>query len=1465
MTTIDQLLDELRQREVTLWMEGDRLRYRAAKDALSPDLLARLKEHKAEVVAFLRQASASAGTQLPPVIAIDRKAVLPLSFAQQRLWFLHQFEPDSTSNNMPVVVHFVGSLNIEALERSLQEVVRRHEVLRTTFPAVDGQPTLLIADNVEIALPVFDLRATPEAQRQEAALQLATKEARQPFDLENGPIMRVKLIRPQDNEYFLIWNMHCIVCDGASSDVFYQNLTALYKAFINGEPSPLPALPIQYADFAHWQRQWLQGDVLRSQLDYWKQKLDGNLPVIQLPFDHPRPVGVQTYRGDRKALMLPKSLNVALTSLSQRLGATLFMTLLAAFKTLLYRYSGQEDLLVSFASAGRGQIETEGLVGFFSNTLMLRTHFEGDLTFRELLNRVRETSLEAYTYQDIPFEKLVEELRPEQSQMRSPLFQVKFALNPPWSEGRGMAAIELPDLTITSLFGYIYHGKTKYDLTLIMREQDEGLGMVFDYNADIFEDSTVARMLAHFQTLLESIVANPDRQISEMPLLTADEHYRQLIQWNGSHSSPVETAFVHQLFEAQVDQTPDAIAITFGDQSLTYRALNDRANQLAHYLQKVGVGSEVLVGVCLEPSPESIVGILGVLKAGGAYVPFAPDSHLPDVLDHQASVLLTQSRSVEKLSPQSTKIVCLDADWEIIQRESSENLSSNLAIDSLAYVSYTYVSNTNESDNAKGIRISHQSLAQLGKDSNLADPTPQDVFLHHTPLSSSASLFEIWSCLLHGSRLVIPSTYLLSPQETYLLSPQEMGQTIQDQQVTVLWLPTRLLHRLVDQQLENFGSVRQIVTGGDTLSISHAQKLLQSWKNCQLTNVYSLTENTAFAVYHRVSEILQTSISIPIGRPVANTQTYLLDQHLQPVPIGVPGELYISGNRLAQGYFNHPDLTAKHFLANPFAAETATSLYKTGDLARYLPDGNIELLGRVDRQLKIQGLQIELSRIETVLGQHPDVQEAVVLVREDLGDRALVAYVVSKREAIATHDLQSFLKQKFPAYMLPSAFVVLDNDLPLANGKIDYSKLPAPDLFNQTVEEAFAASQNEVELQLTQIWEKVLGVQPIGIRDNFFDLGGHSLLAVQLFTQIEEAFNKKLPLSTLLQKPTVEELAIVLQPSTLQPSTLQSAQQPITESLVLLRAGGSGQPFFFIHDGDGEIMLYLNLANRLNSQHPVYGIQPLSQEGFPILHSRIEEMAAYYVEKIRAVQSEGPYLIGGLCAGGVLSFEVARQLQTQGQKVALVAILDAADVQAPKRVGQVSKRRLTRFSQALSQDRSTEKQEGALDRISVIVQKIRNVLTYEVKTKLLNVRNHLEIKLYQYCLDRKLPIPQFLQNLSVRTIYTFAKEGYAPQIYQGKVVLFRAADTDDRESVVNLVSDPLFGWGRRTTDGVAVYDVPGGHASMLQEPQVEVLAEKMQTCISEALSNQISELEQNRGLNYPKTHLKSIQDAVVPR
>ncbi|MEH2064608.1 MAG: amino acid adenylation domain-containing protein [Nostoc sp.] len=1429
MKTLDKLLSELRQRDVKLWLEGERLRYRAAKDSLTPELLTELKTQKAEIINFLKQITTAASSQIPPIVACERNGKLPLSFGQQRLWFLHQFEPDSSSNNMPVVVRFTGNLNVAVLEESLREVVRRHEVLRTTFPPVNGKPSQVIATDVSLTLPIIDLRQVPDEKREAEALLLATKEAHQPFDLANGPILRLLLLRLSDREHLMIWNMHCIVCDGASSDVFYQDFTTIYKALSAGKASPLTPLPVQYADFTNWQYQWLQGEVLESQVNYWKQKLEGNLPIIELPYDHPRPHGVQTYRGDRAALLLSKTLNHALTDLSQKCGVTLFMTLLTVFELLLYRYSGQEDLLISFASASRGQVETERLIGFFSNTLVMRGNLAGNPTFRQLLDRVRKDCLEAYSHQDLPFERLIEELRPEQqSRNSSSLFQVKFSLNPPWSNGRGMGAMQLPDLTITSLFGYIYHGKTKYDLILVLREQDNGLGMVFDYNAEMFDASTIERMLGHFKTLLEGIVANPDLPISELPLLTAGEQYQVLVDWHGKQADYPQNTCIHQWFETQAKRTPNNIAVSFENQQLTYQELNQRANQLAHYLQTLGVKSGVLVGFYVEPSLEVIVGLLSILKAGGTYVSIAPTSgqdNLAFILeDAQISLALTQSSLVEKLSEHPAQVICLDSDWERIALHATENPNYHTTNETLACV--MYVSGSDGKPN--GIAITHCNLVTHSLAiSETWELTQSDRLLLLPSISCDCfieSLFPSW---------IAGAIAILQPQELQN-STAQFFPFITQQQITVVNLPTSFWYELVNEPSVSPQtlpvSLRLVMVGGEKVS----RNAYLTWvekvgKQVRWLNAYGSLETTLTTTVYNpetATEASNTRSEIPIGRAIANTKIYILDQRSQPLPIGVTGEIYISGIGVAQGYFNRSDLTSEKFIPNPFSSESGAYLYRSGDLGRYLSDGNIEFIGRLDNQAKIRGFRIELTEIETILSQYPGLQNTVVIVREDAPeDKRLIAYVVPKGgETFGSEQLLTFLQQKLPEHFLPSAFVIVDS-LPLnANGQVDRKALPALNLTNSKIEKIFATAENPLQLQLTKIWENVLGVHPIAIKDNFFDLGGHSLLAVRLFSEIEKIAGKNLALSILLQAPTIEQLANILEREKSSKSSvaatptadIKSETSIPWSSLVPIQPNGSKPPFFCVHGLGGEVLRFRELAVHLGSDQPFYGLQPKGLDGKQLPYTRIDKMAAYYIQQIQTIQPHEPYLLGGYSSGGIIAYEMARQLAIQGKKVALLVLFDtygsrnieSAPLQKPTS-------RNWKSLLAIASNYVIKQVKGNTER-----------LKYQIKEILWRIVFHFHLILGR-------PLPYSNRKYMVEESTRQALRKYVLQVYSGKATVFR---TEDGLVIGQREADTQMGWGKLALGGVDIYDIFGIHNSVFKEPHVRFVSEKMKACIDQIIA-----------------------------
>lgn len=1113
MKTIDDFLSYLYRQDVKLWVENVsgtpraevRLRCNAPEEVLTPDLSAQISERKAEIIAFLNQANlTSKTTSQQSIQPIPRTGNIPLSFAQQRLWFFDQMEPGNPLYNLPGALRLRGSLNVAALEQSFNEIVRRHEALRTTFKTVDGQPVQAIAPTLTLAIPMLDWRQLRENEREAEVLRLTDEERERPFDLAKGPLLRTTVVRLDEAEYVALLTMHHIISDAWSTGILVRELSTLYEAFSTGQASPLPELPIQYADFAAWQRQWLQDEVLDAQLTYWKKQLNGTLPVLQLPTDHPRP-RVQTFRGARRSFSLSADLTEALKALSQKEETTLFMTLLAAFKTLLYRYTSQADILVGSPIANRNRPEIEGLIGFFVNTLVLRTDLSGNPTFQELLQQVRQVTWDAYDHQDLPFEKLVDELQPERDRSYSPLFQVKFML-----DNSPRVDLILSGLTLSSL--NLENTTAKLDLSLDMYETSSELRGTFEYNTDLFNEATIDELTGHFLRLLSGIVNHPNHPISELPLLTAAEQHQRLVEWNNTQTEYPKDQCFHQLFEEQVERTPDAVAVVLKDKQLTYRELNQRANQTAHYLQAQGVKPEVIVGICVERSPEMIVGILGILKAGGAYLPLDPTypaERLAFMLsDSQVPVLLTTQPLVEKLSEHNAQVVCLDTDWAMITRESKQNPDSQVSIKNLAYLIYT----SGSTGTPKGVLVTHEGLGNLTEDKiRTCNVQSNSRILQFFSLSFDASIPELVMALGSGASLH------LGTQEDLLPGPALM-QLLREHAITHITLPPSALAVLPIAELP---ALQMVLVGGEAPS----PELIAQWsKGRQFINAYGPTETTVNA---SMVECGSSGQSLPTVRPAANKQLYILDQALQPVPTGVPGELYISGVGLARGYLNHPEKTAQAFIPDPFDQAEGRRMYKTGDLACYLSNGHIKLLGRLDHQVKIRGFRIEPGEIEALLKKHSGVRDGVVIVREDQpGDKRLVAYVVPDQDHILTiSDLRRFIEEKLPKYMIPTAFVTLDA-LPInPNGKVDRLMLPEPDMARPELEAEFVDPRTPTEKVLAEIFTQVLDIKQVGIHDDFFELGGHSLLATQLVAQLLKAFEIEVTVVDLFEAPTIASLA----------------------------------------------------------------------------------------------------------------------------------------------------------------------------------------------------------------------------------------------------------------------------------------------------------------------------------------------------
>ena len=1035
----------------------------------------------------------------------------PLSFAQERLWFLSQLQQDSSVYNVAGGVRMEGPLSVTALERALNEVVLRHESLRTTIGQDESGPVQIIAHPQAFNLPKFDLRKVPKSQREAEAQLLLANEAGKPFNIEGGPLFRATLLLLSAEEHILLLTMHHIISDGWSIGIFVRELIELYEAFADGRPSLLPDLTVQYVDFAVWHREWLQGEVLDKSVSYWKEKLAGVPSLLELPTDHPRPPS-QSFSGTRYPIAIPQKLTESLKELAEQQNATLFMILLAAFKVFLFRHARQEDIVVGVPIAGRNKPELENVIGLFINMLAIRTDLSGNPSFRELLARVREASLGAYEHQDLPFEKLVEVMQPERDTSYSPLFQVMFHLG-----NLEIPAFNLPGLTLTPL--ETDSGTSKFDLTLDLTESSTGLKGYFDYSTDLFDRVTIQHFSERFQILLKAVVADPETPIASLPLLSAAEEKQLVVGLNETAEDFPHAHCLHQIFEDQVEQTPDAVAVTFEGENLTYAELNHRANQLAHHLMKLGVGPEVLVAICMERSLDLPIALLAVLKAGGAYLPLDPAyprERLAFIIEEtHAPVILTQGAVAENLSFENVHVINLE-DADAFATENTENPRTEVTDENLCYVIYT----SGSTGQPKGAMLHHRGV----RNRLLWGITDYrlgigDVVLHKTPLTFDVSVWELFAPVLSGARLLIakPGGHQDAAYQLDLMARERVTH--------VDYVPTMLEVLLESEGLDQCDNLEIVTAAGEALT-RELRDRFYSQTNAKLYNLYGPTE-ASLAVTYWVCEPDGKERVIPIGRPMSNARIYILDKHLEPVPIGVAGELHIGGKAPGRGYLKRPDLTADKFIPDAFSENGGERLYKTGDLARYRSDGAIEFLGRLDHQVKIRGMRMELGEVEAALCQHPGVREAVILPHEITpGNKTLVAYVVSKQEPLPTNDeLRSYLRERLPEYMVPAAFVIL-SELPLlSNGKLNRRALPNPEQFFSQPEEAYVPPESNLEQTIAAVWQDVFKVERVSIHSNFFDLGGNSLLLARVHTKLRASLQRDIKIIDLFKHSTIHSLA----------------------------------------------------------------------------------------------------------------------------------------------------------------------------------------------------------------------------------------------------------------------------------------------------------------------------------------------------
>ena len=1360
---------------------------------------------------------------------VPREPNLPTSFAQERLWFLTQMEEQSAAYTASAAVRIRGPLQMAALEQSFRAIVARHEVLRTTFSSVNGDLRQRVEPEYPIELPFTDLTSLAQHRREDRARELARRETHRYFDLSRDFPVRGALLRLDREDHVLILTLHHIASDGWSKAIFFRELEAFYRRFADGSSAasseswtPPPELAVQYADFASWRRKQLErnaGELLEA---YWARQLAGLPERVDLPTDRPRPAR-QTFAGAIERAVLPHGLAGQLRSLSRTESTTLFMTLLAAFQTLLRRYSGQTDICVGTPVALRDRPETEVLIGPFINTLPLRGDLSGDPTFRELLSRVREMAVGAYDHQSLPLERIIEIVHPKRSLRHPPLFQVLFQLNNFPEVSARLAGLDVAAFDFDP-------GAAAFDLTLSLTDTQSQLECVLNFNTALFDAPTAQRMLGHYQTLLEGIVTNPDARISALPLMSQEELQKTLalglvkkqviqpegvteprpsasgVEWNRPLQTHSANRCIHHVFEERAAVCPDAVAVVFGNRSLNYRQLNycelnKRANQLAHELRVAGVCPETLVAICMDRSIEMMVAILGVLKAGGAYVPMDPAypaERLAFMLaDAQVRVLITQSGLVEELPSHEAVEICLDSDWPRIADRPTDNPASQVSAKNAAYVIYT----SGSTGKPKGVVVTHANVTRLfSSTEHWFKFGPNDTWtLFHSP-AFDFSVWEIWGALFYGGRLiVVPQAVVRSPEAFHELLVRE-GVTVLNQTPSAF---RNLI--LADERSRDSArlALRLVIFGGEALEF----KTLLPWvrrhgDRPELVNMYGITETTVHVTYFKIPrEAIENDSGSLVGTPIPDLELYVLDGKRQPAPIGVPGELYVGGAGVARGYLNRPELTDGKFVPNPFCRFSAVGslLYKTGDLVRYRPDGNIEFLGRIDNQVKIRGFRIEVGEIENALREHPDVSAAAVTVIEDGPlDKRLVAHFVPSNHRVPEEAvLRQFLKQKLPAYMVPSRVCPLEA-LPLTlNGKIDRSALSTPLANDRPV--PGPEPRGVVEVLLLQIWEDVLGRRPIGLDDDFFDLGGHSLLGMRLLAGVERAFSKRLTLVNFFEAPTVRKMAELLK---------SSGSTAAHSRLIPISSSGSGSPLFLI----GPQPLFRPLILRLAENHPVIGfLQPEAAAFEPPF--RMESIAQRYIRMLREYQPHGPYSLAGWCVDGVLAFEMAQQLRAAGEEVPVVILIDS-------------------FNRTRSQ--SGSRWAACWDRLKFHARNLAHLDLSEKSVylgdRLDTARQHTKSALWRlfYQLhvwtDRRLND----QLRSFDRILSAANRDYLPLPYDGKIVLMRASVRPPGTD-----ADAAYGW-RHIIPNLKVVDVPANHRDIFIEPNVEAMASAFSAALSAA-------------------------------
>jgi len=1303
---------------------------------------------------------------------ISRRAVrspAALSYAQEQLWFLEQLFPGRSVYNISIAVDLHGGLDVKRLQQVFEQIGNRHEVLRTTFEDLGNGPLQRVGATTEARLKVVDLSILSAKERSKRKDQILEDEAFASFDLVRGPLWRISLLRLAAHEYTLAFTMHHIISEAWTFAILFREISIFYRS------EALGPVPLHYSDFAEWQRS--KNNDVEDGMEYWLEKLESPIAPLDFPSDRPR-VSIRELDGAWETRCLSQAVTNKVRKFTQSEQSTSFSVLLAAYIVLLFRYTSNPDILVGIPVSNRSRAELENMVGLFVNTIVIRSDLSQAPSFRELLFQVRRNTMDALEYRDIPFEKLVRTIHPDRDLLSNPLFQVAFVQQDVSHNANWRTALDLPGIDALC---YLTHSRTsKFDLTLEVEDSAEGLLVSFEYATDLFDQATISRLLEQYETILTSAISEPDRSIMSLEILPAWERRLVKTDWNDTIVDYPYDKCIHELFEQQMELAPDAISIVIEDQELSYRELNERANQLAHYLRSLGVDSETLVGVYLNRSVNYIVSVLGILKAGSAYVPLDanyPKQRLKFVLtDAKIGFLVTQHSSLDRLPATDSQLICLDADSANLQAMPCSNPSINVAANNLAYVMYT----SGSTGTPKGVAVMHRSISRLVRNTNYVDLTAEDCIAHVSNISFDSATFEIWGALLCGARLAI------CPNDA-ILSAYDFAEFLCLHKVTTLALTAAVFNQYVAAQPDIFSSLKQVLFGGESADAETVRKILRHNPPDRLLNVYGPTENTCITTWQLIQEVASDARTVPIGQPISNTQVYVLDTLRQLVPIGVPGELYIGGAGLAQGYLNRSELTDERFVADPFSNDPDAKLYRTGDLCRWREEGYIEFMGRLDNQVKLRGFRIELGEIEAALRQQAHIASAVVILRkEGTNHQYIAAYLTTeKNQSIAPDNVRSTLGEILPGYMIPTTFTVLE-DLPLTpNGKVDRKALErlSQEKRVHTSNTTDSHQLTELEQRVIEVWEEVLQVKNINPNDNFFDLGGHSMLAVNLIFKTEAIFGIRLPFAIFIQAPTVVGFAHQLQ---------QETGSATYFTLVPTSPQASSLPLFCVYG----LYLYKPLALALGPDQRTYGIylefesdlragKNTSEAGFEFT---VENIASRYIEQIRKIEPSGPYNLAGLSFGGLVAFEIAHQLLEQGEKVNLLALFDTY-APVPMKFHMIK----TSLNWARH----------------LYAKKLSHPLDY-------GQHKFVESK------DKQGSIEDEMEKINVEQIEKVMKK-YKLRSYPGDIVIYRAEET----SRFDMIYPDDLGWKPYVPEGLKIVNVPGDHLSILSDPNVHIIADSI--------------------------------------